>query len=220
MVFGRASFISLRGKITIDAPEIRPGMIRLGYPEDLLFSPKNAGVININGEIVFKGRFDAGSGYYFRVYHSGKVVFGRNTKIGSDTKITSMSEITLGDHTRMAFEVVIMDTSVHYTIDMITHTVAAAHGAVRIGAYNWIANRCTIQKGTHTPDNVIVASGSLLNKDYTVKIPQYSLMGGSPAKLLKENVSRVWSLSSERMLGEVLDTAGVEKMEFTDLKLK
>ena len=46
-------------------------------------------------------------------------------------------------------------------------------------------------QGTKTPDFFIAASNTLCNKDYTTIIPEYSLVGGSPAKLLKTGLCRV-----------------------------
>ena len=50
-VYGSASFISTRGSINIDCPKIIPGMIHLGFPEDIYFNPKENGLINNNGSI-------------------------------------------------------------------------------------------------------------------------------------------------------------------------
>jgi acetyltransferase-like isoleucine patch superfamily enzyme len=98
--------------------------------------------------------------------------------------------------------------------------VSAIDGRVKIGAYNWIANRCTIQKGTVTPDDLVIASGSLLNKDYTVAIPPYSMIGGRPAKLLRENLARVWNPHAEEALRKAFGATGESRLEFIDLKLK
>ena len=57
--------------------------------------------------------------------------------------------------------------------------------------YNWFGNRCNIMKGTITPNNTIVASNSLCNKDYS-DIPEYSLLAGSPAKLKNKGIKRLF----------------------------
>lgn len=49
---------------------------------------------------------------------------------------------------------------------------------VFIGECCWIGNRTNIMKGTVLPDNTIVSSNSLLNKDYTSTVPSYSIIGG------------------------------------------
>ena len=47
---------------------------------------------------------------------------------------------------------------------------------------------CIIQKNTKTPDNTIISGKSLLNKDY--RVPEFSIIGGMPAKLLKTGYYR------------------------------
>ncbi len=219
-IFGRVSFVSLRGRIIIDAERIHTAMIQLGDPADMYFNPQHAGVIYNDGQIIFRGRFDAGCGYNLRTYAGGAIIFGENTHLGSKNNFISKIKIEFGDYSRTAFEVVIMDTSFHYTMDMVGHVVTAADSPVKIGKYNWIANRSTVQKGTITPDNLIAASGSLLNRDYTGTVPEYSLIGGTPAKLIKENVTRVWNWESETALRETFNSNGADSMEFPDLPLK
>lgn len=57
-------------------------------------------------------------------------------------------------------------------------------GEISIGKNCWVCNSCTITKDAKVPDNIIVASNSLISKDYTC-IQPYSMIGGIPAKLLK-----------------------------------
>jgi hypothetical protein len=53
-------------------------------------------------------------------------------------------------------------------------------------------------KNTQTPVNCIIASNSLINKDYTT-LGENILIGGIPAKLLKENISRDWEGERENL---------------------
>jgi acetyltransferase-like isoleucine patch superfamily enzyme len=46
-------------------------------------------------------------------------------------------------------------------------------------------------KGTITPNNTIIASNSLLNKNY-IETPPYSVLAGTPAKLVKSGVKRIF----------------------------
>lgn len=48
----------------------------------------------------------------------------------------------------------------------------------------WIASNCTIGKGVRIGKGVIVAANSFVNKD----VPDYSIVGGVPAKLIKLRV--------------------------------
>ena len=46
----------------------------------------------------------------------------------------------------------------------------------------WITINCVILPGVTVGENSIVASGSVVNKD----VPSYSIVGGSPAKLIRK----------------------------------
>ena len=62
---------------------------------------------------------------------------------------------------------------------------------VSIGNFSWIGNRSTIGPGAKLPDYTIVASNSFVNKDFS------SLIGGIPAKLIREGWTRVWDTKRE-----------------------
>ena len=59
---------------------------------------------------------------------------------------------------------------------------------IYIGEHCWICQNCTILKGTIIPDNNIVASNSLVLKNFSL---ENTLIGGLPAKVLKTNIE--WS---------------------------
>ena len=64
--------------------------------------------------------------------------------------------------------------------------------------YNFVSNRVTIMQKTITPKNCTIASNTLCNKDYTT-FGENILIGGIPAKLLKENISRDWEGERENL---------------------
>lgn len=208
-IYGRVSFVSTRGSLVIDCQKITTGMIHLGFPEDMYFNPKENGIINNDGKIIFKGDFIACCGYNLHTYGSGSIIFGNNIKLGAKVNFVCRTEIYISDCTRIAFEVVIMDTGFHYIKDQGTGFINNVDKAVAIGKYNWIGNRTLINNGTKTPDNLIVASGSMLNKNYSQSIPEYSLIGGTPAKLLKSNITRIWNGRTEiKLRRQFLDSDG------------
>lgn len=53
--------------------------------------------------------------------------------------------------------------------------------AVVIGDDVWIGANCTITKGVKIGNGVIIAANSCVNKD----VPNYAIVGGVPAKLIK-----------------------------------
>jgi acetyltransferase-like isoleucine patch superfamily enzyme len=115
---------------------------------------------------------------------------GSNVSMGANNKIICRNNIIIGNNYRAAWDVQIFDTNFHYIKNIEDGSVSRRENKVIIGNNNWFGNRSSIMPGTITNDFFIAASNSLCNKDYT-NLPKYSLVGGSPAKLLKTNVVRV-----------------------------
>ena len=86
-IYGRVSFVSTRGSIIIDCQNITPGLIHLGFPEATYFSPRKEGVLNIDGTLIFKGKFTTFCDYNIRIYTEGKLVLGNNSKFGEKTSV-------------------------------------------------------------------------------------------------------------------------------------
>ena len=68
-----------------------------------------------------------------------------------------------------------------------------------IGKGCWICNTSTISGGTILPDFTIVASNSLVGKDMSA-IPESSMIGGVPAKLIATGFRRVENRKIEEMI--------------------
>ena len=60
----------------------------------------------------------------------------------------------------------------------------------------WVANGVSIMKGTYLPAYTVVASNSLVNKNYS-EIGEHCLIGGVPAKYITNGVERLLIRDSE-----------------------
>ena len=58
---------------------------------------------------------------------------------------------------------------------------AAEEKPVIIGNDVWIATRAIILPGVHVGNGAIIAAGSVVTRD----VPDYSIVGGNPAKVIK-----------------------------------
>ena len=120
------------------------------------------------------------------------VKFGEKVRIGALCKLYANKEIVFGDEIDVSWESQIFDTNFHEIKNLDDQKAISKDGKIRIGSFNWFGNRCNIMKGTITPNHLIVASNSLTNKDYTKDINPYSMLAGSPARLVKTNVQRLF----------------------------
>lgn len=184
----RVRFYNLSGKVRIKSDRIYRGMIKIGAQGSDMF-PKTPYLIDIDGEVVFKGKCSLGIGGLLRVEKKATVVLEENTVIGAFNKIFSESSIHIGNDTITSWECQIMDTDTHSLLDLETNCIYPRSKPINIGNRNWIGNNVLINKGTKTLDETIVASYSLCNKDYT-NFPQNCVIGGIPARLISCNKKR------------------------------
>jgi acetyltransferase-like isoleucine patch superfamily enzyme len=111
--------------------------------------------------------------------------------LASSGKIICKEKIVLGNYARIGSESQLIDTNFHQMIDTKTGEKFKMTAPIELGEYNFISNRVTIMQKTITPNYCTIASNSLVNKDYS-GFGENILIGGIPAKLLKENISRDW----------------------------
>jgi acetyltransferase-like isoleucine patch superfamily enzyme len=62
---------------------------------------------------------------------------------------------------------------------------------IRIGNYNYAASRVTVLQNTKTPDFCTIGSSSVCTSNYT-SFGTNILIGGIPAKFIKNSISRDW----------------------------
>lgn len=188
--YGSVKFSCLSGKITIDAP-IKKGMIGFGQAYEKGTRQRGISEINLQGELVFKGYAQFGKDYLVYIHEGGYCEFGHMASLASDGKVICYESIILGTYARIGSQGQLIDTNFHQMIDTNTGEKLPKTGSIRLGDYNFVSNRVTLMQKTHTPNNCTIASNTLCNKDYT-PLGENILIGGIPAKLLRENISRDW----------------------------
>jgi acetyltransferase-like isoleucine patch superfamily enzyme len=75
---------------------------------------------------------------------------------------------------------------------------------IYIGDYCWIGNRTTISKGAYLPDYTIIASNSLVNKNFS-RLGSYNLLTGVPADVKVQNVKRIYDTKFEMLYDTKFD---------------
>lgn len=171
------------------------------YPNTLLmlgnnFSIEGNGTLEVGNDL---GRFPRGTNSSFRIGTNSKIILNGNflllsghqihiddnatLELGSgyinhDSKVICKEYISIGHNTFIAEDVRIIDTDGHTLMNSIKTK------PIIIGDNVWIGMRSTVLKGVRIGNGSVVAAGSLVLND----VPERCLVGGVPAKLLKENV--------------------------------
>ncbi|MDL2281718.1 acyltransferase [Parabacteroides sp. OttesenSCG-928-G06] len=189
-VYGRPRFYCLSGRMLIDG-KLKSGMVHFNQVKS--GAPSNMSVqseIRNSGAIIFRGKCIIGTGN--KIVVASKAVFdiGSDVKIADVCNIGCFSRISIGAHTRIAHRCQVLDSNYHFLADFIKKTVPKYSSLIKIGKGCWISNTTTITGGSVIPDYTIVASNSLVGKDFST-IPESSLIGGIPAKYLRSGLRRV-----------------------------
>lgn len=199
LIYGPCKFGSLDGNIVFDQPITR-GLLSIGI-SDPVRSQFSKSYISIEGTLKIEGNLTLRRGINMLVGSTGIFSAGNNVYIGDNCTIISVRKIKIGAATRVGNNTTFMDTDFHFIINTNNGCVNPSNKPINIGDNNWIGGWCTIKKGTATPKGTIVAGPySMVSKDYTEKIPEYSIIAGSPAKLLVSGMRRVNNSESEIML--------------------
>lgn len=188
--YGSAKLKNISGEIHINAP-LKSGMIGFGQPYEIISHSKGTAEFNLEGNIIFNGYVQFGKDYFIHVAKGATLEMGNMASLGHSGKIICYNKITFGDYARVGYESQLCDTTVHQMIDTVTGEKYPLTGSINLGNYNYISNRVTILSKTITPNFCSVASNSLCSKDYS-SLGQNILIGGIPANLIRNNISRDW----------------------------
>ncbi len=128
-------------------------------------------------------------------YHGGKEIdFGGGGRLGpnsifrmgnygflGDRSIVNTSDsITIGDDVGIGAEVMLWTHGAYLAV---LDGFPADFAPLQIGSHVWIPARSVILPGVRIGSNVVISIGSLVNRD----IPDGVLVGGIPAKVIREN---------------------------------
>ncbi|HFU4369538.1 TPA: DapH/DapD/GlmU-related protein [Streptococcus suis] len=139
-----------------------------------------------NSNVVLEDKTQIGNGCHLIVGPGARFSLGKNSFISVNSRITCTKEIIIGDSCAISWDVQILDTDVHSVI--IDGKTNEETKSVKIGNNVWVGTGSIILKGVTIGDGAIVAAGSVVTKD----VPSGCLVGGNPAKVIKENVE--WEL--------------------------
>ena len=149
--------------------------------------------LNIWGEVVFHGKCKIATGCNILVREDGILELGHDLRIATFCNVTVYSRVSIGNHSRIAHRSQIMDSNFHNMVDFSKRIAKNMTRPIKVGDYCWICNSVTLSGGDVIPNKTIVASNSLVGKDMS-SIPEESIIGGMPVKLIGTGFRRVENL--------------------------
>ena len=123
---------------------------------------------------------------------NGKIVVGDYALIGPRVLIQAHDKIEIGRFSYIGPDVFISDSNSHsvYARDRMIDTLGHGKGIfglnavtkpITIGHHVWLARRAMIMKGVTIGDRSVVAANAVVTKD----VPPDTIVGGNPAKIIK-----------------------------------
>ena len=198
-VYGKTIFRSLSGNIIING-KIHTGMVKIGKNDYYVKTAIPLTNWIINGTLRFNGPFKFLNGGYLCISKNGHLELGCNGFIGTDYKIMCFDKICIGDTLSATYNIQIYDTSYHY-IQPDSGIIERLTMPIIIGDQVWIGNNTTISKGAKIPNESIIASNSLVNKDFCTKERTSGIfIAGCPAKIKKNGIRRIFDEDIETKL--------------------
>lgn len=164
--------------------------------EDNVCIYKTASINNHTGDkkniCIGEGSHIAGALNLFQ--NCGKIIIGKYSFIGDETRIFSANKIIIGDRVQIAHGCNIFDNNIHSLVaaerhidflnntkNTISKTFDIKDKPVYIEDDAWIGACCIIMKGIRIGKNSIIGAGSVVVDD----IPDNVIAVGNPAKVIR-----------------------------------
>jgi acetyltransferase-like isoleucine patch superfamily enzyme len=209
---GKNVKIQKMGKIILQG-KIQPVMVEIGL-RNTHGKYKAKGYFSNDGVIKVKEHFRIDTG---GVFINSSNIYVHNNVFASDSYIDIHNgNLIIGNGTRLAAGVTIMNDDSHFIMDTKTGKVNRCFSDIVIGDYCWLGRNVFIAKNTVLPNYTIVSAYTVVNKDFS-EASQNIVIAGSPAKVVATNKRRIFNLGKqEQIKKQFLETQ--EKHIFIDLE--
>lgn len=227
VVIGRLKIASLSGQVKFECPA-RFGLVLIGKTVDNMPIELNTSQLLVKGTLIFKGRCIIGRSANVVVWPHGEMYLGHCVRIGSGVLLKCNCKITIADCTRITSGCFVMDTNVHAIKDIVTGRVKRIAKPIEIGKCCWLTMNTSVTAGAKIPDYSISTRNAVLNRDYTESGEIGCLLAGSPARVLRSGIQRVFDLREEAKIARYFhenpnveyyeSTLGFEQIEDIDIE--
>jgi acetyltransferase-like isoleucine patch superfamily enzyme len=155
------------------------GVLSIGPKwKGLRFYPSELNIED-NAELIVRGNFSVYTNFHISI-NSGAVLTLGEGYINNNGTIDCFDSITIGNQVIISKGVTIRDSDNHSI-----NGNKKISAPIVIGDHVWVGLNVTILKGVRIGSGAVVAAGAVVTRD----VPENSLVGGVPARILKENIS-------------------------------
>jgi len=156
------------------------GKLTIGKPFRILMHPSDKTIVDLHGHLNTRGDVLIGKGCRIWVGDGAHCVL-EDSFISANGLAIIRHGLTIGAGSAISWDCRFLDDDWH-TLDY--PGKRAKPMQITIGKRVWMGSNVSVLKGVTVGDGCVVASGSVLTGSY----PANCMIGGNPAKVLKENI--------------------------------
>lgn len=138
-------------------------MINLGFHLGGFRNKNDDTFMDIRGQAVFNGYCSIGKGSKVIIDKKGRVEFGKNFNCTAGLNMECKKHVVFGDNCVLSWDITILDTDFHPIYDE-HQKIINPNKPIQIGNLVWIGYNSKILKGVIVPDNVVIASNTIVSK--------------------------------------------------------
>ncbi len=194
LIFGSVE-LKILGDIEFEI--IRFGVLKLGYRGSELelgctsdvgqMQIDKGGKIKINGT---SGFVWLTPGYKIFVRSNRTLNLDTSIYIGPNSRLVCSDSITIKEGFSSGWNLQILDSDAHYSVNTVTLEIQNNKLPIHLNEKVWCGNNVTLMKGCKIGEGSIVASKSLVNRDFCNDCNV--ILAGTPARIVKQNFTRFW----------------------------
>ena len=186
-VYHGIRFDNLSGSLVIESDRVYRGMVKFGSQGSDMFQCRGC-ILSIEGTLLLRGSCVFGCSDTIKVSKGAVLDIGDGSILGAYNLLFASERITIGSRFLSSWQCQIMDSDTHTLVDMNSGECYRSTLPIEIGRHCWMGNGVKVNKGVAVSDDTIIASNSLLNKDYRREGTNV-VLAGAPAKVVKQNVN-------------------------------
>lgn len=140
-------------------------------------------ILHPNSKLICKGHIQSFEAVRIECLPNSLLELGHKSYINHDSEIRCRERITIGNNVSIAYNVLIQDSDYHTMYDEQGKDKPQTL-PIAIEDDVWIGANAIILKGVTLGKGCVVAAGAVVTKS----APAYSLIGGNPARIIKQDI--------------------------------